>query len=177
MAIRESPENYYNLIVVDAFSGDYVPVHLMTTEALSEYKKRLAPKGMIIFHISSRYLELDPVLFANARELGAYACKAANAETSKALGTSYLALTWDKEAFGLLTGRLDWSAAQPEEYQNVKPWTDQYSNVLSAITNQTWIIAALILFLSMIALYLLFSNLAEALRLFGRRPPPEAGKR
>lgn len=168
IAIRELPANYYNLIVIDAFSGDYVPVHLMTTEALSEYKKRLAPKGMIIFHISSRYLELDPVLFANARELGAYACKAANPETSNALSASYVALTWDKEVSGLLTGRLDWSSAQPEQYENVKPWTDQYSNLLSAINKQTKLIVVLILFLSVIALYLFFSSLAGTLRLFGR---------
>ncbi|MFH0889094.1 MAG: fused MFS/spermidine synthase [Planctomycetota bacterium] len=155
MSIRQSPENYYNLIVIDAFSGDYVPVHLITTEALNEYKKRLAPKGVIFFHISSRYLELDPVLFANARAVGAYACKAVNTATDNVLATSYLALTWDKEVFGLLTGRLDWSPAQPEQYQNVKPWTDQYSNLLSAITKQTWIIAALILFQLVIALYLL----------------------
>jgi len=170
MAIRQSPANYYNLIVIDAFSGDYVPVHLITTEALSEYKTRLAPNGLIMFHISSRYLELEPVLFANARELGASACKAAitvNHETSK-LATSYVALTWDKEIAGLLTGRMDWSLAQPEQYQNVRPWTDQRSNLLGVITNQTWIIAALILFHSLIALYLVFSNLAEAFRGFRR---------
>jgi len=169
MALRQSPEDYYNLIIIDAFSGDYVPVHLMTTEALGEYKKHLAPKGMIMFHISSRYLDLAPVLFANARELGAYACKAVSIETSNTLGTSYLALTWDKEVSGLLIGQLDWSPAQPEQYQDIKPWTDRYSNLLGVITNQTWIIAALILFHSVIALYLIFSNLAEAIRMFGRR--------
>ena len=141
----------------------------MTTEALGEYKKHLAPKGMIMFHISSRYLDLAPVLFANARELGAYACKAVSIETSNTLGTSYLALTWDKEVSGLLIGQLDWSPAQPEQYQDIKPWTDRYSNLLGVITNQTWIIAALILFHSVIALYLIFSNLAEAIRMFGRR--------
>jgi spermidine synthase len=167
MAIRESPANYYNLIVIDAFSGDYVPVHLITTEALSEYKTRLAPNGMIMFHISSRYLELEPVLFANARELGASACKAANPEIGDAFATSYVALTWDKEVSGLLTGRMDWSLARPEQYGNVKPWTDQRSNLLGAITRQTWIIVALILFQSVIV-YLFSSNLARALRRFGR---------
>jgi SAM-dependent methyltransferase len=57
----ESPQNY-DVIAVDAFSGDAIPVHLITTEALDVYKRHLAPGGVIAFHVSNRHLNLAPVV-------------------------------------------------------------------------------------------------------------------
>jgi spermidine synthase len=60
----------YNLIVVDAFSSDAIPVHLITREAVAMYRERLLPGGVLCFHISNRYLDLQPVLANIALELG-----------------------------------------------------------------------------------------------------------
>jgi len=62
---REAPQDY-DVIAVDAFSGDSIPVHLITVEAFSEYLRHLKPEGVIAFHVSNRFLDLKPVLLAIA---------------------------------------------------------------------------------------------------------------
>jgi len=60
--IAEAPESYYDIIILDAFSSDAIPIHLITNEALLIYLKRLKPEGILAIHISNRYLNLQPVL-------------------------------------------------------------------------------------------------------------------
>ena len=62
---REAPQDY-DVIAVDAFSGDSIPVHLITVEAFTEYLRHLKPEGVIAFHVSNRFLDLKPVLLAIA---------------------------------------------------------------------------------------------------------------
>ena len=66
---REAPQNY-DVIAVDAFSGDSIPVHLITVEAFTEYLRHLKPEGVIAFHVSNRFLDLKPVLLAIAERHG-----------------------------------------------------------------------------------------------------------
>jgi hypothetical protein len=68
----EAPQRL-NVIVVDAFSGDAIPVHLLTREALALYRKHLAPGGMVVFHVSNQYIDLEPVVAAIAKDAGMYA--------------------------------------------------------------------------------------------------------
>ena len=65
-----TPKDKYGLIVVDAFSSDAIPVHLITREALEIYRERLLPDGVLCMHISNRYLALQPVLANIVGELG-----------------------------------------------------------------------------------------------------------
>ena len=65
---REAPGGY-NLILLDAFSSDAIPVHLLTVQAMALYLQRLTPDGMVIFHLSNRFLDVEPVIAALAREL------------------------------------------------------------------------------------------------------------
>ena len=58
---REAPQNF-DVLAVDAFSGDSIPVHLITYEAFTEYLRHLKPDGVIAFHVSNRFLDLKPVL-------------------------------------------------------------------------------------------------------------------
>ena len=64
---REEPQNF-DVIAVDAFSGDSIPVHLITVEAFTEYLRHLKPRGVIAFHVSNRFLDLKPVLLAIAEK-------------------------------------------------------------------------------------------------------------
>ncbi len=64
---REAPQNF-DVLVVDAFSGDSIPVHLITVEAFAEYLRHLKPEGVIVFHVSNRFLDLKPVLLAIAEK-------------------------------------------------------------------------------------------------------------
>ena len=62
LSLARAPEHGYGLLILDAFSSDAVPVHLMTSEALGLYLSRLAPGGVLAFHITNRHLTLAPVL-------------------------------------------------------------------------------------------------------------------
>src|SRR5205085_8943704 len=62
---REAPQGF-DVLAVDAFSGDSIPVHLITVEAFTEYLRHLKPGGVIAFHVSNRFLDLKPVLLAIA---------------------------------------------------------------------------------------------------------------
>jgi spermidine synthase len=66
---REAPENF-DVLVVDAFSSDAIPVHLLTEEAMQLYFRHLRPDGVLAVHISNRYLDLQPVVEGEAQALG-----------------------------------------------------------------------------------------------------------
>jgi hypothetical protein len=69
LRIKEAPANYYQVIVLDAFSSDAIPVHLLTKEAVELYLSKLRPDGILIFNITNRYVRLAPVLADLAKEL------------------------------------------------------------------------------------------------------------
>ena len=68
LRLRDAPEHGYGLIVLDAFSSDAIPTHLLTREALKLYRSKLAEGGMIAFHISNSFMDLTPVAGALARD-------------------------------------------------------------------------------------------------------------
>lgn len=69
-SLARCPDGEFGLIVLDAFSSDAIPVHLLTREAVALYRSKLRPGGLLAFHISNRHLDLWPVLGAIARDLG-----------------------------------------------------------------------------------------------------------
>ncbi|MSP58981.1 MAG: hypothetical protein EXR72_01340 [Myxococcales bacterium] len=73
LTLKRAPATSSDLLVVDAFSGDAVPLHLLTVEAVALYVARLAPDGVLLVHVSNRYLDLARVLRATARRLGLHA--------------------------------------------------------------------------------------------------------
>jgi SAM-dependent methyltransferase len=123
---REAPQNY-DVIAVDAFSGDSIPVHLITVEAFDEYLRHLKPDGVIAFHVSNRFLDLKPVLLAIAeKHLLQYAFLHETAEDG---GTTsdWVVLTRSKpfilkpsivDATVPIAPRPDW-----------RIWTDSYNNL------------------------------------------------
>jgi spermidine synthase len=70
LKIDEEPDGRFDLLVVDAFSSDAIPVHLLTREAFASYRRVMAPDGVLMLHISNRFLDLEPVVAAIAQELG-----------------------------------------------------------------------------------------------------------
>jgi SAM-dependent methyltransferase len=122
----------YDLILLDAFSSDAIPVHLMTREALDVYLSRLAPGGLISFHVSNRYLNLEPVVAALARDHGLVARAGQGPREDK--GTYESTSTWivlgrRAEDLGrLMTERYWWN---PRLRGDVETWTDDYSSLLT----------------------------------------------
>jgi hypothetical protein len=70
LTLADVPDGRYDALVIDAFSSDSIPVHLLTREALALYRRKLTPDGVVLFHISNRYLDLAPVLAALADDSG-----------------------------------------------------------------------------------------------------------
>jgi spermidine synthase len=70
LRMNEARDGQYDLIAVDAFSSDAIPVHLITKEAMEMFRRKMKPDGIIAFHISNRYLELEPVVVNGATSLG-----------------------------------------------------------------------------------------------------------
>ena len=70
LSLEHGPQRQFDLLIVDVFSSDSVPVHLMTREALKIYFDHLNPRGLLAIHISSRYLDLEPILGNLAADAG-----------------------------------------------------------------------------------------------------------
>lgn len=131
----KSPVNYYDILIMDAFSSDSVPAHLLTTDAINEYKKHLKKEGVILFHISNRYLNFIPVLFSDAQKMNAYVSFKFNPVMNikeAAMLSEWIAMTWDKNKADILTLKLGW---RPDsDFINMKkviPWSDNYTTIIS----------------------------------------------
>ncbi|MBX9583738.1 MAG: fused MFS/spermidine synthase [Gemmataceae bacterium] len=126
----------YDLLVLDAFSGDAIPAHLLTREAVELYLDRLAPGGLVLVHVTNAYLNLKPVLGAAARDLGLVARVQREvppeAEARRGAAESeWVVLARSEPDLGKLATDPRW---QPLTADPATPaWTDRYSNVLRAI--------------------------------------------
>ncbi len=131
LTMAKQPDASFDLIIVDAFSSDAVPMHLMTAEALRMYAAKLTPTGVVVLHISNRYLDLDSVLGATlplVPELSGILLSDDDADGSYAQSTSTIA-AFSKTADALELFR---ASAQSKELEakTVKPWTDDTADVL-----------------------------------------------
>jgi hypothetical protein len=125
----------YDLIVLDAFSSDTIPTHLLTREAVEGYLNHLAGGGVIVMHISNRYMELaDTVAAVGAAEgLGAFIKIDDRTQTSSPdykMNAEVVALARRPEDVGDLRVRPGWHQRAETD---VQPWTDDYSNIFGAI--------------------------------------------
>jgi SAM-dependent methyltransferase len=131
LRLRDAPDAAYDLIVVDAFSSDAIPVHLLTREALLLYDRKLRPGGAMLFNVSNRYIDLAPMLGATARPLGLVAYDRDDATENPSIGL--FPSQW------VLVGRSDALTAPTAQWTTVdvhpgdRDWTDDYSNVLAVL--------------------------------------------
>ena len=136
VTIGNAPDSAYDVLIIDAFSSDSVPVHLLTREALALYLRKLAPGGRVLFHISSRTLNLAPVIAALAADAGVPARVLSDsppAETplwrrSPALVVAVAGRGGD---LGYLTTEDGWKKLPPAKPQFL--WTDQRADLLRVI--------------------------------------------
>jgi SAM-dependent methyltransferase len=127
------PAESFRLIVLDAFSSDAIPVHLLTLEAVQMYLERLAPGGLLAFHVSNRYVDLEPVLGRVARTLGLEGrVRYDEGDGTRArMGSRWVVLAEGVEALGPLSVDQRWTGLRVAERGGV--WTDDYSNILRAL--------------------------------------------
>ena len=126
----EAPQGY-DVIAVDAFTGDSIPVHLITVEAVSQYLRHLKPDGVIAFHVSNRFLDLKPVLVEIARVQGLEL--AFMHETGEDGGTTsdWVLLTRNKEF--LAKPSIQEISEPVEAKPGLRPWTDDFSNLVQVL--------------------------------------------
>jgi spermidine synthase len=130
LSLEREPPTPYDVIVVDAFNSDAVPVHLLTREAMDLYRSRLAPGGTIVFHISNRYLDLAPVMRGLARDANLVALIGDTDPSAGGLdglfASRWVAMAKTEADLGGITRRSNWRGIAGRETL----WTDDYSNVL-----------------------------------------------
>ncbi len=144
----QSPQQF-DVLVVDAFSGDAIPVHLLTREAFELYFRHLKPHGLLAIHVTNRLLDLPPLIDAEARTVGARAIAVTNAEDEpNAVYESTwmlvdLAATPNPTVSNLAESRIDLPRGTSTQIESqieaqikkspVRPWTDDYSNLLEIL--------------------------------------------
>ena len=137
LRLAEAPPGRYGLIVLDAFSSDSIPVHLLTREALELYLSKLAAGGLLAFHISNRYLDLEPVLADLCRSVK-LACRhwddgnVSPAEASDGKEESHWVVVARRESdLGPLLKQSRWLALEGRSPPQI--WTDDFSNLLGVL--------------------------------------------
>jgi spermidine synthase len=134
-SLQAVPRAQYDLLILDAFSSDAIPVHLLTREALALYLDKLAPGGLIALHISNRNLDLEPVvatLLADAGLVGRVQTQAPPLEAQRSFrnAATWVAIARSEEDLGALAADPRW---RPMSAVAAPPWTDDFSNLVGAL--------------------------------------------
>jgi hypothetical protein len=135
LTLAKEPDGAYDLIIVDAYSSDAIPVHLATREAMAIYKAKLAPQGVVAMHISNRHLELQSIVvgIAAANDLKAFVYTNDDEEDDDdnyIFGSDVVIAARAPEDIGALNGAPTWVETEPTP--GLRTWTDDYSNIAGA---------------------------------------------
>jgi len=130
LALEREPDQRYDVLVVDAFSGDAVPTHLLTIEAVRLYFRHLAPGGILALHLSNNHLDLIPVADALARALGRHALLVdSEPEEDHIFGAKWVLMT----SAPLQTPEIVAAGEPLWGRPGLRAWTDDYSNLFEIL--------------------------------------------
>jgi hypothetical protein len=134
LTLNDVPDAAYDVIVIDAFSSDSIPVHLLTREALALYQRKLASGGAVLFHVSNRFLDLAPLVAALAQDAGSPARHLLYVpEKPEALdnyAAEVVAIGRPGASLDILTADAGWQIPKGDA---ASLWTDDRSDILSRI--------------------------------------------
>ena len=136
LTLAEAPDGAYDLIIVDAFSSDAIPIHLLTREAMAIYLKKLSAHGVVAMHVSNRHLELTSVVAGIAAANGLMTLASEGADINEAanpykFSATVAAVARSEQDFGALAQSADWALVSPDPNQRV--WSDDYCNIVGAV--------------------------------------------
>ncbi len=133
LRLRDAPDHAYQLIILDAFSSDSLPVHLVTREAIELYRAKLAEGGVLVFNLSNRYMDLDPVMGRQAEDAG-LACRigydtSLSAEERRAgkQPSIWAVMAATDGDLGAIATDSRWRL--PARRPHARAWTDDYSDL------------------------------------------------
>jgi spermidine synthase len=133
LSLERQPPQDFDVLAVDAFTGDSIPLHLLTVEAFQLYFRHLRPDGLLAVHISSRYISLESVVARAADALNKSATVIANPENE---ATGVFRATWvllSTDPQRLQSGPIGAHGYSPFRSPNVRLWTDDYSDPLRVL--------------------------------------------
>lgn len=132
LLLEREPPQHFDVLVLDAFSGDAIPVHLLTREAFGVYVRHLAPNGVLLVNASNRYLDLQPVVAQSARawQREAILLRSAADPQRGASRANWIAVTGDRALLEELRAR---GGTIAPNLRDVRPWTDDYSDLLQVL--------------------------------------------
>ena len=141
----EQTDRKWGLMLVDAFSSDSIPAHLLTRQAVQLYFDRLDDNGLLALHISNRYLRLEPVVDQIVKEIGCsalvmhdyvlsdtnYMYASIKPEVSGKLSSSWVVLARRPEVLAPFTSKEGWNPLEADE--SVGLWTDDYTPIKNVL--------------------------------------------
>ena len=134
LTFAREPDGIYDLIIVDAYSSDAIPIHLATKEAMAIYKDKLSPQGVVLMHVSNRHLELASVVvgIADANGMTSWVYNEDSGRDGEYIfATNVVVSARDEADVGNLASSDKWEKTGANANQRV--WTDDYCNVLGAV--------------------------------------------
>ncbi len=134
LSLEKEPDQTFDLLVVDAFSSDSVPTHLLTQEAVALYFKKLKPKGLLAFHITNRHLSLKKVLSTHAEQLHFSALIQEfkpRQDIPLVVATDWVVMAKSPETLVPLNLSSLGNWQKLPLYSDMKPWTDDFTNIVS----------------------------------------------
>jgi SAM-dependent methyltransferase len=140
LTLEEEPAGSYDLLIIDAFSSDAVPTHLLTQEAIDGYLQLLKPDGVVLLHLSNRNLDITLPALAAARALGVperhqIYIEDRNAPDMAEASTEAMILSPTEAGMADFAADPRWRVLAPTE---VRPWTDDYVNLFGSLVRATF---------------------------------------
>jgi spermidine synthase len=135
LSLANAPDHSYDLIVLDAFSSDAIPIHLLTREALKLYLSKLSESGVMVFHISNRYLDLKPILGNLASDMNLVCLAQDDMELSEAekkakkAPSTWVVMARRSPDLNRLAADRRWKVLSSTP--GARLWTDDFSNIVS----------------------------------------------
>lgn len=135
LKLQHAQKARYDIIFLDAFNSDSVPIHLLTEEAIDLYLSRLKPDGFLVFQVSNRYVDLKPVLARHTKDKNLMCIyKFDSIDNQKIAGkdsSEYAVIAKPDSIIQPLLKNNSWQVMKPDH--TVTAWTDQYSSILKAL--------------------------------------------
>jgi hypothetical protein len=138
LTLADAPDGQYDILIVDAFSSDAIPTHLLTKEAMAIFARKIVPDGLVLMHVSNKHMSLASVVAGIAQANGLVALMSegdqGNDDNEHKFSSTVVAVARKEADFGALAESDEWSEEEPDAKEWV--WTDDYSNVIGAMIRQ-----------------------------------------
>jgi len=132
LEIAKKEDGRYGIIIIDAFSSDAIPMHLLTMEAMETYLSKVSEDGLIAFHISNRHLDLEPVLSKLSKEHGVFSLTKIHKPDpeNQVRGAKWVVFAKKEATLTNFKTNKGWTELK---YDNSAAWTDDYSNIIQLL--------------------------------------------